>query len=69
MSLTAGSAVTVHSVDASPVTFVLVLHPQRPGTRPERPVATTPAAVSALLVALISVGPDGHVYWAQRLLN
>ncbi|MFI6263190.1 hypothetical protein [Micromonospora sp. NPDC051006] len=65
----AGSAVTVSSVDASPVTFVLVLHPQRPETPPEQAVATAPAAVSDLLVALISVGPDGQVYWAQRLLN
>ncbi|MEN3616227.1 hypothetical protein AAH979_43030 [Plantactinospora sp. ZYX-F-223] len=67
--LTIGSAVTVYSVDASPVTFVLVLHPQRPGTPPERVVATAPAAVTDLLVALISVGPDGQVYWAHCLLN
>ncbi|MEQ4306201.1 hypothetical protein ABNF97_33275 [Plantactinospora sp. B6F1] len=67
--LTAGSAVTVSSVDASPVTFAFVLHPQRPGTPLERAVASAPAAVSDLLVALISVGPDGQVYWAHRLLN
>ncbi|AVT29144.1 hypothetical protein C6361_06160 [Plantactinospora sp. BC1] len=67
--VTAGSAVMVSSVDASPVTFVFVLHPQRPGTPPEQAVAAAPAAVSDLLVALISVGPDQQVYWAQRLLN
>jgi hypothetical protein len=66
---TAGDAITVSSVDASPVTFVIVLHPTRPGTLPEHAVATAPVAVSDLLVALINVGPHGHVYWVQRLLN
>ncbi|MDX6240242.1 MAG: hypothetical protein QOG10_5062 [Kribbellaceae bacterium] len=66
---TTGSAVTVSSVDASPVTFAIVLRPARPGTPPEQAVATAPAAASDLLVALINVGPDGQVYWAQRLLN
>jgi hypothetical protein len=66
---TAGAAITVSSVDASPVTFVIVLHPARPGAPPEHAVASAPAAVSDLLVALINVGPDGQVYWAQRLLN
>jgi hypothetical protein len=65
----AGDAITVSSADASPVTFVIVLHPARPGTPPEQAVATAPAAVSDLLVALINVGPDGQVYWARRLLN
>ncbi|REF95853.1 hypothetical protein DFJ67_1816 [Asanoa ferruginea] len=27
------------------------------------------AAPPKVLIALISVGPDGQVYWAQRLLN
>ncbi|HEX8627396.1 MAG TPA: hypothetical protein VF755_04420 [Catenuloplanes sp.] len=66
---TSGDAITVSSVDASPVTFVIVLHPGRPGVPPGHAVATAPAAVSDLLVALINVGPDGQVYWAQRLLN
>ncbi|RSM72301.1 hypothetical protein DMB66_06885 [Actinoplanes sp. ATCC 53533] len=66
---TAGNAITVSSVAASPVTFVMVLHPMRPETPPEQAVATAPAAVSDLLVALINVGSDGQVYWAQRLLN
>ncbi|MEV6601724.1 hypothetical protein AB0M36_33450 [Actinoplanes sp. NPDC051346] len=66
---TAGDALTVSSVDASPVTFVFVLHPERDGTPPGHAVATAPAAVSDLLIALINVGPDGQVYWAQRLLN
>ena len=66
---TAGAAITVSSVDASPVTFVIVLHPAKPDTSPEYAGAEAPAAVSDLLVALINVGPDGQVYWAQRLLN
>jgi hypothetical protein len=66
---TSGSAIFVSSVDASPVTFQTVLHPARRETRSERRVVTAPAAVQDLLVALISVGADGQVYWAKRLLN
>lgn len=62
------SAITA-SIDATPVTFVIVLHPTRPDTPPEQAVANAPAAVSDLLIALINVGPDGLVYWAQRLLH
>ncbi|WIM93234.1 hypothetical protein ACTOB_005207 [Actinoplanes oblitus] len=68
-SWSSGSAIYVDSVDASPVTFQFVLRSARPGTPPEQMVATGPAEVEDLLVALISVGPDGQVYWAQRLLN
>jgi hypothetical protein len=64
-----GSAVFVDSVDASPVTFQVVLRPAVEGTPPESMVATAPAAVADLLVALICVGPNGQVYWAQRLLH
>ncbi|GID93147.1 hypothetical protein Adi01nite_25590 [Amorphoplanes digitatis] len=56
-------------VDASPVTFQIVLRPAREQTPPELAVPTAPAAVEDLLVALICVGPDGQVYWAQRLLH
>jgi len=59
---TSGSAISVSAMSASPVTFQFVLHPddrETPG----------PAAVADLLIALISVGPDGQVYWADRLLN
>jgi hypothetical protein len=56
-------------VAASPFTLQTVLHPARRETRSEHRVATAPAAVEDLLVALISVGPDGQVYWAKRLLN
>ncbi|MEV6816598.1 hypothetical protein [Micromonospora sp. NPDC051296] len=64
-----GSTIVVSSVDASPVTFAIVLRPAHPATPPEQAVASAPAAASDLLIALISVGPDGQVYWAQRLLN
>ncbi len=68
-SWSTGCAITVSSVDASPVTFQTVLHTARPHTPPEQMVATAPAAAQDLLVALISVGASGQVYWAQRLLN
>jgi hypothetical protein len=63
-------AVSVWTADASPVTFQTVLHAAPlPGTPPEQTAPTAPAAVEDLLIALISVGPDGQVYWAQRLLH
>ncbi len=52
---TTGSVVTVSSVDASPVTFQTVLH--------------TGATAADMLVGLICAGPDGQVYWAERLVN
>ncbi|SDT39708.1 hypothetical protein [Actinoplanes derwentensis] len=61
----AGSVVTVSSIDASPVTFQTVLRE----AQPESLVLSGPMAIEDLLVALICVGPDGQVYWAQRLLN
>ncbi|WP_432969120.1 hypothetical protein [Dactylosporangium sp. CA-233914] len=64
-----GCAVSVWSADASPVTFQTVLRAARPGTPPEQMAPTAPAAVEDVLIALISVGPDGQVYWAQRLLH
>ncbi|MBG0569304.1 hypothetical protein [Actinoplanes aureus] len=66
---TSGSAIFVESVNASPVTFQTVFHQARPETPPEHRVATAPVSVEDMLVALISVGPDGQVYWAHRLLN
>ncbi|MBW6437125.1 hypothetical protein KZ829_25605 [Actinoplanes hulinensis] len=64
-----GVVVHVSSLDASPVTFQTVLHARNPETPPESMIATAPVAVPDLLVALICVGPEGQVYWAQRLLN
>lgn len=66
---TSGSVVTVASVDATPVTFSFVLHPTRPETPPEFAVASAPATVEDLMVALVSVGPARQVYWAERVLN
>ena len=66
---TSGSAVFVSTVNASAVTFQFVLHPARPETSPENAAPTAPATVADLLIALISVGPDGQVYWAERLAN
>jgi hypothetical protein len=57
------------SLDASPVTFQTVLHPARLQTALSSAVATAPAAVSDFMIVLISVGSDGQVYWAHRLLN
>ncbi|MFV2110547.1 hypothetical protein [Micromonospora sp. LOL_015] len=64
-----GSVVVVTSVDATPVTYSFVLHPAHPETPPEFAIASAPAAVEDLMVALVSVGPDRQIYWAERLLN
>ena len=64
-----GSAVFVTAVEASPVTFQTVLHPAHPETSAENVGPTAPATAADLMIALISVGPESQVYWAQRLLN
>jgi hypothetical protein len=64
-----GSSLYVAATDATPLTFV-ALFPA--GERPhpaEQAFATAPVATSDLLVALISMGPDGQFYWAHRLLG
>ncbi|MFY1698076.1 hypothetical protein [Solwaraspora sp. WMMA2101] len=66
---TSGNVVTVTSVDATPVTYSFVLHPAHPDNPAEFAVASAPAAVDDLMVALISIGPDRQIYWAERLLN
>jgi hypothetical protein len=66
---TSGSAVFVSALNASPVTLQFVLRPAGPRTTPRNAMPTAPAALADLLIALISVGPDGQVYWAERLLN
>jgi hypothetical protein len=68
-SVWSGGTSIMASPAATPVSFVFVLHPARPETPPELVVATAPAAVADLLVALVNVGPSGQVHWAQRLLN
>ena len=49
------------------MTFQTVFNTADQRTSPELQVATAPVAVEDLLVALISVGPDGQVYWAHKL--
>ncbi len=51
---------------ASPVTFV-ALFPYVEEPDPETLMATAPVQMSDLLLALVYMGPDGQVYWAQRL--
>lgn len=65
----AGSALNVPAAAASPLTFVAQLPAADKSRRPEHAVAAAPAAISDLMVALASVGPDEQVYWAQRLVG
>lgn len=62
-----GSRLAVSDGEASPLTFVAPFPylegPQRAAAR----AATAPVAVSDLLLALVYLGSDGQVYWAQRL--
>ncbi|TYB36942.1 hypothetical protein FXF50_16845 [Micromonospora sp. AP08] len=62
-----GSRLAVFDGDASPLTFVArfpyLEGPQREAVR----AATAPVAISDLLLALVYMGSDGQVYWAQRL--
>ncbi|MEV4847246.1 hypothetical protein AB0K20_28995 [Micromonospora matsumotoense] len=61
-----GHRLHVTDEKASPLTFV-ALFPYIEEPDPELPVATAPVAMSDLLLALAYLGPDGQVYWAQRL--
>ncbi|AXO34409.1 hypothetical protein ACGFLT_27555 [Micromonospora chalcea] len=64
--LSVGSRLGIHDAGASPLTFVaLFSHLERH----ERayPIATAPVTLPDLLLALVHMGPDGQVYWAQRL--
>ncbi|MEV0881680.1 hypothetical protein AB0I85_28055 [Micromonospora echinofusca] len=62
-----GSRLAVFDGHATPLTFV-ARFPQLEGPlREEAHVPTAPVAISDLLLALVHVGPDGQVYWAQRL--
>ncbi|MEV4628272.1 hypothetical protein AB0J90_18555 [Micromonospora sp. NPDC049523] len=65
----AGSSMYVAAADATPLTFVALFPAAKPLDQPEVAIATAPVAISDLLVALISMGPDGQLYWAQRLLG
>ncbi|NJC82497.1 hypothetical protein [Planosporangium mesophilum] len=65
-----GECVAVFAADATPVTFAAVFPAAaRSPQLPEQAVPTAPVALSNLLVALINMGPDGQIYWAERLLG
>lgn len=61
-----GSRLSVADEKVSPLTFV-ALFPYVEKPDPEVPMATAPVAMSDLLLALVYLGSDGQVYWAQRL--
>ncbi|MGI5525137.1 hypothetical protein ACQEUX_29950 [Micromonospora sp. CA-259024] len=61
-----GNRLGVFDEKVSPLTFVARFpYVDEPGRKPT--VATAPVGMSDLLLALVSMGPDGQVYWAQRL--
>jgi hypothetical protein len=62
-----GSRLAVSDGAASPLTFVAAFPYVEGARRAVVHVPTAPVAVSDLLLALVYVGPDGQVYWAQRL--
>ncbi|MCM0673737.1 hypothetical protein NCC78_03300 [Micromonospora phytophila] len=62
---TNGNRLGVTDENASPLTFVARFpYPENPG---RETIATAPVAMSDLLLSLVYMGPDGQVYWAQRL--
>ncbi|WP_446216490.1 hypothetical protein [Micromonospora sp. IBHARD004] len=61
-----GNRLGVADEKASPLTFV-ALFPYLDKPHWEPTIATAPVAMSDLLLALVYMGPDGQVYWAQRL--
>ncbi|RQW92435.1 hypothetical protein DKL51_19080 [Micromonospora globispora] len=62
-----GSRLAVSDGDASPLTFVAAFPYVEGPLRTVVHVPTAPVAMSDLLLALVYMGPDGQVYWAQRL--
>lgn len=62
-----GNAIYVDGADASPVTFVALFPAVGEPMSPKHAVATAPVSIPDLLVALICIGADRQVYWAQRL--
>ncbi|MBQ1046074.1 hypothetical protein KBX35_23585 [Micromonospora sp. C32] len=64
--LSVGSRLAINDAGASPLTFV-VRFPHLDGHERAYPIATAPVTLPDLLLALVYMGPDGQVYWAQRL--
>ncbi|MFC7758962.1 hypothetical protein ACFQY4_13935 [Catellatospora bangladeshensis] len=52
-----------------PITFVATFPAQRRETPQPPTYATAPVNRDDLLVALVFIGPDRQVYWAQRLFG
>ncbi|GAB2938725.1 hypothetical protein GCM10027280_28670 [Micromonospora polyrhachis] len=67
--MNAGSSISVAAADATPVTFVGIFPEAKRLQQATPMIATAPVAISDLLVAFISMGPDGQLYWAQRLFG
>ncbi|MDG4800987.1 hypothetical protein [Micromonospora sp. WMMD980] len=61
-----GSRLAIGDARASPVTFV-ALFPRLYRSQREFPIATAPVTLPDLLLALVYLGADDQVYWAQRL--
>ncbi|MFC3502040.1 hypothetical protein ACFOOK_13865 [Micromonospora krabiensis] len=61
-----GNRLHVADETAAPLAFV-ALFPYLEEPHPEASMATAPVALSDLLLAMVYLGPDGQVYWAQRL--
>ncbi|MGW3888819.1 hypothetical protein ACWD69_09030 [Micromonospora chokoriensis] len=61
-----GNRLAVYDETASPLTFVALL-PYVADAARKPTVATAPVEMSDLLLALVYLGPDGQIYWAQRL--
>ncbi|GAB3947738.1 hypothetical protein [Micromonospora vulcania] len=61
-----GNRLGVSDEKATPLTFVARFpYLEKPDREPT--IATAPVAMADLLLALVYMGPDGQVYWAQRL--
>ncbi|MEU1587436.1 hypothetical protein [Micromonospora sp. NPDC005710] len=61
-----GNRLGVFDATASPLTFV-ARFPYVADAAREPTTAAAPVGMSDLLLALVYLGPDGQVYWAQRL--
>lgn len=64
-----GTSLSVHDENASPLTFAgLFVAPDGASPEPLAP-ALAPVDISDLLVAMVYIGPDREVYWAERLIG
>ncbi len=61
------AVITRTSPSAAEVTFVVAFRVRQPSDFERRVLAATPARLTDLMVTLAFIGPDGRLYWAQRL--